>query len=55
MFISIPCVLIMHHTCVKIPRMKQIFQEHPGHTYFSVLERVYNDEIINLEILISTI
>jgi len=46
MFISIPEALIMHHICAKKPQNETDFQEHPGHTYFSVLERVYNDEII---------
>jgi len=36
----------MHHICAKKPQNETDFQEHPGHTYFSVLERVYNDEII---------
>lgn len=52
MFISIPNVLIMHQIFAKIQNETD-FQEHFGHNYFSVVERIYDDEILILEILIS--
>lgn len=40
------CINNAPHLCKKKTPSETAFQEHPGHTYFSVLERVSNDEII---------
>lgn len=39
------CINNAPHLCKKT-QTETDFQEHPGHIYFSVLERVINDEII---------